>query len=267
MGWSLHHPVGLIHHSPMFSYKGYTLVFSNSGKFAALLDMEGRVCHRWDYHEGLTYATLLPNGNLLGRTPLPPTFDETRGLGGSGGSIVELNWDGVKVWEMQDPWMHHDYERTLTGNTFYLLWEPMPADLSAQVRGGVRSPEDPIHMLGDTIREIDVDCETVREWRIWEKLNVEDEVICPLEGRREWTHANSISLTKEGDFLLSFRHTSNVVIVSRETGDITWRWGGGSGQPPAPRDAARRRQHPDLRQRLPLVRQKQLPRNRAEPGD
>ena len=211
MGWSLHHPVGLIHHSPMFSYKGYTLVFANSGKFAALLDMEGRVCHRWDYHEGLTYATLLPNGNLLGRTPLPPSFDETRGLGGSGGSIVELNWDGVKVWEIQDPWMHHDYERTLTGNMFYLLWEPMPADLSAQVRGGVRTPEDPIHMLGDTIREIDGDCETVREWRIWEKLNVEDEVICPLEGRREWTHANSISITKEGDFLVSFRHTSNVV--------------------------------------------------------
>ena len=227
MGWSLHHPVGLIHYSPMFSYKGYTLVFANSGKFAALLDMDGRVCHRWDYHEGLTYATLLPNGNLLGRTPLPANFDETRGLGGSGGSIVELDWEGVKVWEMQDPWMHHDYERTLTGSTFYLLWEPMPADLSARVRGGVRTPEDPIHMLGDTIREVDVDCQTVREWRIWEKLNVEDEVICPLEGRREWTHANSISLTKDGDFLVSFRHTSNVVIVSRETGDITWRWGAG----------------------------------------
>ena len=103
MGWSIHHPVGLIHHSPMFSYKGYTLVFANSGKFAALLDMDGRVCHRWEYHEGLTYAVLLPNGNLLGRTPLPPDFEQTRGLGGSGGSIVELDWDGVKVWEHRDP--------------------------------------------------------------------------------------------------------------------------------------------------------------------
>ena len=81
----------------MFSYKGYTLVFSNSGKFAALLDMGGRVCHRWEYHEGLTYAVLLPDGNLLGRTPLPADdFEQTRGLGGSGGSIVELDWDGVK---------------------------------------------------------------------------------------------------------------------------------------------------------------------------
>ena len=140
MGWSIHHPVGLIHHSPMFSYKGYTLVFANSGTFAALLDMDGRVCHRWEYHEGLTYAVLLPNGNLLGRTPLPPDFEQTRGLGGSGGSIVELDWDGVKVWEHRDPYMHHDYERSLTGSTYYLLWEEMPADLSARVRGGYRTP-------------------------------------------------------------------------------------------------------------------------------
>ena len=76
-----------------------------------------------------------PTATCLAALRFRPSFDETRGLGGSGGSIVELNWDGVKVWEMQDPWMHHDYERTLTGNTFYLLWEPMPADLSVAGQG------------------------------------------------------------------------------------------------------------------------------------
>ena len=227
MGWSIHHPVGLIHHSPMYSYKGYTLVSTNGGKFAALLDMEGRICHRWEYHEGITYAVLLPNGQLVGRTPLPPDFEETEGLGGSGGSIVELDWDGVKVWECRDPWMHHDFERSLTGNTLYLRWEPMPADLSARVRGGRRTPDDPVQMLGDTIREVDGDGETAAEWRIWERMSVEKDVICPLDGRREWTHANSLSMTKDGDFLVSFRQTSSVAIFSRETGDITWQWGGG----------------------------------------
>ena len=227
MGWSIHHPVGLIHHSPMFSYKGYTLVFSNAGKFVALLDMDGRVCHRWEYHEGLTYAVLLPNGNLLGRTPPPPDFEPTRGLGGSGGSIVELDWDGVKVWEYRDPYMHHDYERSLTGSTYYLLWEEMPADLSTRVRGGYRTPEDPVFMLGDAIREVNMDGEAVNEWRVWENLSIESQVICPLEGRREWTHANSIHVTRSGDFLLSFRSTSSVVRVSRETGEITWEWGAG----------------------------------------
>ena len=73
----------------------------------------------------------------------------------------------------------------------------MPADLSARVRGGYRTPEDPVFMLGDTIREIDMDGKTTAEWRVWENLSVESEVICPLEGRREWTHANSIHVTSD----------------------------------------------------------------------
>ena len=194
----------------MFSYKGYTLVFANSGKFAALLDMEGRVCHRWEYQEGLTYAVLLPNGNLLGRTPLPPDFEPTRGLGGSGGSIVELDWDGVKVWEHRDPFMHHDYERSLTGSTYYLLWEEMPADcrrVCAAVTGRLKTQ---CSCLATLYVRSAMDGETANEWRVWENLSIESQVICPLEGRREWTHANSIHVTKSGDFLLSFRSTSSV---------------------------------------------------------
>ena len=101
MGWSIHHPVGLIHHSPAFSHKGYTLLFNNTGNFAALVDMEGRVCHRWEHHGGLAYVKLLPNGHLLGRTRAPADFEKTQGLGGGGSSIVELDWDGVKVWERE----------------------------------------------------------------------------------------------------------------------------------------------------------------------
>ena len=47
MGWSTHHPVGLIHYAPQHSYRGYTLFATNRGGFHAnLIDMEGRICHR-----------------------------------------------------------------------------------------------------------------------------------------------------------------------------------------------------------------------------
>ena len=227
MGWSIHHPVGLIYHSPMLSYKGYTLVSSNTADFAVLVDMEGRICHRWEYHGGIAYGKVLLNGNLLVRTSPDPDYEETRGLGGGSASLVELDWNSVKVWEYDDPALHHDYERLLNGNTIYLRWEPMPADLSARVRGGYRTPEDPINVLGDTIREVSPDGETVAEWRTWENLSVEEDVICPLEGRREWTHANALSSTKEGDFLVSYRQTDTVAIFSRGTGEATWKWGPG----------------------------------------
>ena len=66
---------------------------------------------------------------------------------------------------------------------------------------------------------------TVREWRSWEHLSTDHHVKCPLESRKEWTHLNSIELTPDGDWLLSFRLTSTVVIVDGTTGDVRWRWG------------------------------------------
>ncbi|MCH8744798.1 MAG: hypothetical protein IIB31_04010, partial [Chloroflexi bacterium] len=73
MGWSTHHPVGLIHYSPQHCYRGYTLFATNRGGYHAnLIDMEGRVCHRWHSTEGIAYCYLLPTGNFL-RSAFPPT--------------------------------------------------------------------------------------------------------------------------------------------------------------------------------------------------
>ena len=43
MGWSIHHPVGLIHYSPSRCYRGYTLICTGGGQHAFLLDMEGHI--------------------------------------------------------------------------------------------------------------------------------------------------------------------------------------------------------------------------------
>ena len=60
MGWSSHHPVGLIYYAPQHCYRGYTLTANTrGGKDAGLLDMEGRICHRWHTEEGIGYAQLL----------------------------------------------------------------------------------------------------------------------------------------------------------------------------------------------------------------
>ena len=235
MGWSKHQPTGLVHRSPAGCYEGYTL-FSAAGSrrsgnegdvFATLVDMEGRVCHRWRCDEGIRYACLLTNGNLLVRTRPSPDLDGAEPMGGASGAILELDPCGDVVWEYRDPALHHDYVRLASGNTLLLLWERMPADLTARVRGGSVSEGDPPRMFGDVIRETTPGGLTVYEWRSWEHLSIEDDVICPLEGRREWTHANSLAVTASGDRLLSFRQTSTVAIVDKSTGDFRWKWGPG----------------------------------------
>ena len=227
MGWSKHHPVGLIHNSPALSYRGHTLFSTNGGDHATLIDMDGQICHRWQSPEGIGYAQLLPNGHLLFRSSPPTEEDSGRGLGGASAALIELDWDGNKVWEYRNPWLHHDYERLINGNTLALLWEELSTEVSDKVLGGNPNEEEPEVMLGDKIREIDSDGNTVNEWSLWQNLDVESDVICPLHGRREWTHANSLKSTRKGDFLVSFRVTSAIGIVSRETGEFTWKWGPG----------------------------------------
>jgi len=108
-----------------------------------------------------------------------------------------------------------------------LMWERIPADLTARVRGGSVADDDPQRMFGDLVREVVPDGSTAYEWKSWEHLSVDDDVICPLEGRKEWTHANSLAVTQDGDLLLSFRQTSVVAIVDKATGEFQWTWGRG----------------------------------------
>ena len=60
MGWSLHHPNGLIYYASQSCYRGYTLFSNLRGHDANLIDMEGRICHRWHSRQGINYAYLTP---------------------------------------------------------------------------------------------------------------------------------------------------------------------------------------------------------------
>ena len=160
MGWSVHHRNGLIHYTPKHSYRGYTLFTNQRGTQTNLIDMEGRVCHRWQADEGITYSYLLPNGNLLLRTNPPEQAGGTEHLGGArtvlaGAStaLLELDWEGNIVWEYRSPdmYLHHDFERLPNGNTLILLWTPIPDALAAQVKGGFG---DTGVMFGDLCRTV-----------------------------------------------------------------------------------------------------------------
>ena len=227
MGWSLHHPNGLIYYASQNCYRGYT-VFSNlRGHDANLIDMEGRICHRWHSDQGINYAYLLDNGNLLLLTGAPGDPAGTGGLGGSGAALLELDWENNVVWEFRDPLLHHDFERLPNGNTLALLWEALTPEMTVQVLGGYESSDGPQVMYGDVVKEITPRGEVVDVWRSFEHLSFEEDTICPLESRREWTHGNTLNVTANGDLLVSYRSTSTVGIVDRATGSFRWKWGPG----------------------------------------
>ncbi len=227
MAWIRNRPLGLVYHDPELSFAGYTLFCSVRGHHATLLDLQGQVVHRWRHDEGIQHALMLESGNLLIQTLPPEDAGGAEKIGGSAGALLELDWESKVVWEYRDVMMHHDYRRLPNGNHLILLWQKLPDGVGEQVRGGHHHEDDPERMWGDVVQEITPAGNVVHEWRSWDHLSFEHDVICPLESHKEWTHTNSIDLTPEGDWLLSMRLTSTVAIVDAETGAFKWKWGPG----------------------------------------
>lgn len=230
MAWLTKRPIGLTLKEDG-AFDGYTVFSSVRGHHATVLDMDGQVVHQWHHEDGIQHLKLLDNGNLLIQTLPPEDAGGLEQIGGSAASMIELDRDGKEVWSHHDQTQHHDYTRLANGNTVYLAWEKLPEEISKAVQGGHHHDEDPDVMWGDVVREIDKDGKLVRQWNSWEYLDVERDRICPLESHKEWTHANSLEVLANGDWLISFRLTSTVAIVDGQSGAIKWRWSPGDANP------------------------------------
>jgi hypothetical protein len=68
--------------------------------------------------------------------------------------------------------------------------------------------------------------EIIREWRSWEHLDpVQDAITATQDDRDVWTVANSVSEMPDGNFVVSFRDISTVVMIDRHSGAIYWKLG------------------------------------------
>ena len=264
MAWTRNRPSGLVYRDAEQSHDGYTLFSNVEGYHATLLDPEGRVVHRWTHEEGVQYAKLLPGGRVLHHTANPVHFIDAEDaspvgvIGGHAHALIEQDWDGNTVWEYRNDQQHHDFVRLDNGNTVILHFELLPDEVRRQVQGGFTGAHDPDAMVGDLVREVSPAGETVREWRSWEHFDYRLDVLCPLERRREWTHANSISVAPDGRWLVSLRQTDTLVIVNPDSGEIEWRWGPGV--------TSHQHHFNDAAEREPAaVRQRHPPPGRARP--
>lgn len=242
MGWSTVQELGLTVHRPQLSFKGYTLVVPLAGDSVFLVDMNGRFVHRWQF-EGFRpgKCELLENGNLLvmgldtsllPKGPAPevgsepePYAQRVRRFGANASTLREVTWEGEVVWEHEEPGIHHDFKRLANGHTVFPVWVEMTEELTKAVRGGTKLPREMLPpMMGDDIVEIDGEGAEVRRVETWRLFDPRKDAICPLEGRLEWTHVNSVDVNADGDVLISCRNNSRVAIINA-AGEMTWRYG------------------------------------------
>jgi hypothetical protein len=219
---------GLLAHDASRALAGYTLFAPMFGDGTVyLIDMDGAVAHTWTmpWRPG-PYGYLLDNGHLfycgkvedgVQRFPAWERF--------KAGAALEVDWNGKVVWEVRHPDHHHDARKLRNGNVILLCLRPLPAAVQSRVQGGLAGTEADGRMYADYLVEVTTRGEVVWEWRSWEHLDVETDVITPQDHREEWTHANTVAELPDGNLVVSFRNISTVVVVDRGTGAITWKLG------------------------------------------
>ncbi len=242
MGWSPFRPTALTHHSPGRSFKGYTLLAPIGGDSALLLDMDGRIVHRWRVPGFRLFCPkLMPNGRLLvlchdasierprdpGPNEAPPPAPAIfRLIGGANTDLLELDWDGEITWRYTNLAIHHDFAVLRNGNVILPEFREVPPELAKRVRGGYRRRGEKLPaLISDDFIEVNRDGAVVDRIQLWELLAPAKDPIGPLEKRWEWTHTNSLDLTSDERLVFSCRTNSRVGIVERESKQLAWKYG------------------------------------------
>ena len=227
-------------------WKGFTLAPVTGAEEILLLNMDGKIVHRWPFDAAR--ARLLPNGNLLvlhatkwGQNKSP--------WSGLRQSVREYTWDAELVWEYKaDDIVHHDAHRLANGNTLYLRRLTVPGELAPNavpVKGDFL-------LRSDAIEEVSPSGEVVWSWHAHKHL---DTASCGWKGcgkkfeRKQirgglvdWTHGNAATVIPEnkwydqgdsrfkpGNILFLPRNWWTVFLIDKETGKVVWEYEGEHG--------------------------------------
>jgi len=232
--------VGLIQNTEN-AYDGYTLFASLQYPATYLINNEGQIVHSWehDYVAG-NAIYLLENGNLF-RSVDPMTATHFI-MGGDGGLIEIVDWDGNPVWqyEYSNEMVRHHHEALYlpNGNVLILAWEYKSREEAIQAgRDSTTMDEDslwPEHLVevkpnGSSGGDI------VWKWHIWDHLIqdydpskdnygvVEDhpeliDINYFKNYLADWQHANAIDYNESLDqILISSRDFDEIWIIDHST--------------------------------------------------
>lgn len=192
-------------YDPSRSWNGYTLAFY-AHRVPILLDMNGRIVHRWPEARVKSRLRLLEDGSLLGIA--------------LGRGIVEYDWDGNRVWayEAEHGFAHHDVIRLENGNTMTLI--------------------RPDEGRFDDIVEVDRTGNVVWQWHSGDYL--ESFIPPEIANKTDVTHLNSVQELPDnpwfergderfrpGNLLVGSREMNLVFVIDKQTQNLTWTFGAG----------------------------------------
>ena len=177
-----------------------------------------------------TNALLLSKTNSLGKLACNGLFVTTEG--GKGGAVRFLSRDSsfnvITTNQAGNGYVadNRDLRVLPNGHSILSIVDQQIMDLSTIVPGGYPAAK----VSQNVIQELDVDNNVVFQWRILDHIPITDSYQ-DLKNPGSYTHVNSVWFDElDGTIILSCRNTSEVIKISRVTGDIIWRLQGKHNQ-------------------------------------
>jgi hypothetical protein len=183
--------------------------------------------------DNATNAVLLNKTNSLGRLECNGLFTTLVGTKGQPISfqLKDPSFNLITSYQAGNGYNadNHDYQVLPNGHFLLMIYDNTPVvDMSKLVPGGF-----PAAVPNQTvIQELDVDGNVVFQWRSLDHIPVTDSYqVLTNANIGDYIHVNSLWFDEtDGNIILSCRNTSEVIKISRTTGDIIWRLQGKHNQ-------------------------------------
>jgi hypothetical protein len=120
----------------------------------------------------------------------------------------------------------HDFHILPNGNALLLAYDQEVVDMSKIVPDGKKNA----HVIGLVIQELDPSKNVIFQWRSWDHIPFADSTVNLTGEKVDLVHGNAITVSNDGNLLLSSRNLSEVTKINRQTGDVIWRLGGKANQ-------------------------------------
>lgn len=116
----------------------------------------------------------------------------------------------------------HEFMILPNGNYICVAQNPIPMDMSEMTEGG--NPN--AFIVSNVIQEFDKDKNVIFQWRAIDHIDIEESYLKLTDPVISYAHINALEVDRDGNWLISPRHTCSIMKINRGTGEIMWRLGG-----------------------------------------
>ena len=116
----------------------------------------------------------------------------------------------------------HEFMMLPNGHVLLHAYDIQYFDLSKIITGGNANAI----VVGSIIQELDLQKNVVFQWRSWDHVAITETYMVSTSAAFDYIHVNAYDLDTDGNFLVGFRNTCEIVKINRITGEFMWRMGG-----------------------------------------